>query len=162
MTGACRCELPTKQGGPSKEAQVLGHGLSASTSMANKAGARGDNTPTASTDEPANDAHRSHSSDDDSICSMGLILGRQCREDISGKPDCRPGPNILRVISPCKFCHEVHSWVDCPTPHTLCYEPQQCRMPRWHPNRGLFCGAPLIIFNEEGEPVSFTLGGTRA
>jgi hypothetical protein len=76
MTGTCRCQLSAEQGGPSKEAQVLSHGLSASTSMADQEGARGDITPTVGTDQPADDTHRSHSSDDDSVCSMGLILGR--------------------------------------------------------------------------------------
>jgi hypothetical protein len=64
-------------------------------------------------------------------------------------------------MTPCRFCHEVHSWVDCPTPHALCYEPLDCHVPRWHPHRGLFCGVPLVIFNEEGEAISFTFGGTK-
>jgi hypothetical protein len=162
-TIADRRQLPTEQGSSSVETQVLSHGFSASTSVANQEGAGGDITPAVGTDESTNDAHRSHSSDDDSVCSMGLILGQQRREDISRKPDCRPGPDVLGVTTtPCKYCQEAHSWVDCPTPHILCYEPQLCKVPCWHPYRGLFCGAPLIVFNEEGEPVSFTLGGTRA
>jgi hypothetical protein len=162
MTGACHCQLPAEQGGPSKEAHILSHGLSASTSVADQEGAGGDLAPTVGTDEPADDTHRSHSSDDDSVCSMGLILGGRWREDSGRKPDSGSGSNLLRVTSPCRFCHEAHSWVDCPTPHALCYKPQLCQVPHWHPNRGLFCGAPLIIFNKEGEPISFTLGGTRA
>jgi hypothetical protein len=75
MAGACCCQLPAEQGSASKEAQVLGHGLGASTSVADQEGTRGDPTPTVGTDEPTNDTHRSHSSDDDSVCSMGLILG---------------------------------------------------------------------------------------
>jgi hypothetical protein len=58
------------------EAQVFSHGLSASTSMADQEGARGDIAPAVDADKPTNDTHRSHSSDDDSVCSMGLILGR--------------------------------------------------------------------------------------
>jgi hypothetical protein len=75
MTGACHCQLSAEQGGPSKEAQVFSHGLSASTSVANQEGAGGNIAPAVGTDKPTNDAHRSHSSDDDSVCSMGLILG---------------------------------------------------------------------------------------
>jgi hypothetical protein len=162
MDGACHRQLPAEQGSLSKEAQVFGHGLSASTSVANQEGTGGNIAPAVGTDQPADDTHRSHSSDDDSVCSMGFILGRRWRENISRKPDSRPGPDVLRVMMPCKFCREAHSWVDCPTPHAFCREPQLCRVPRWHPYWGLFCGAPLIIFNEEGEPVSFTVGGTRA
>jgi hypothetical protein len=76
MTGTCRCQLSAEQGGPSQEAQVLGHRFSLVTVMASQDGAGGDHTPTVGTDEPTNDTHRSHSPDDDSICSMGLIVGR--------------------------------------------------------------------------------------
>jgi hypothetical protein len=162
MVGTCHCQLSAEQGGLSKEAQILSHRFSTSTSMADQEGTGGDLAPTVGTDEPTNDTHRAPSSDNDSVCSMGLILGGQWREDSSQEPDGRSGPDLLGVTPPCRFCHEAHSWVDCPAPHALCYEPQLCQVPHWHPNRGLFCGVPLIIFNEEGEAISFTLGGTRA
>jgi hypothetical protein len=133
MIGTCRCRLPAEQGESSKMAQVFGHQFGAPTSLADQDGARGDNTPTIGTDEPANDPHRTHSPDHEGIHAVGLVTSGQWREDCGRKPDSGSGSNLLGIVTPCRFCHEAHSWVDCPTPHTLCYEPSDCQVPCWHP-----------------------------
>jgi hypothetical protein len=45
------------------------------TSVANQDGAGGDIAPAVGADESTDDTHRSFGSDDDSVCSMGFILG---------------------------------------------------------------------------------------
>jgi hypothetical protein len=129
--------------------------------MADQEGAGGDLAPTVGTDKPTNDTHRAHSPNNDGVRAMGLIASGRWGEDCSREPDGGPGSNLFGVMTPCRFCHEAHSWVDCPMPHALCYKPSDCQVPHWHPYRGLFCGAPLVIFNEEGEAVCFTFGGTN-
>jgi hypothetical protein len=130
--------------------------------MADQEGARGNPTPTVGTDEPANDSYRSHSPDNDGLCAVGHVTSGQWGEDHSGEPNSGPGPHVLGVTAPCRFCGEAHSWVDCPTPHTLCFEgPSDYWVPRWHPFRGLYCGVPLYVFNEDSEAISFAFGGTK-
>jgi hypothetical protein len=161
IVGTCRCELSAEQGELSITTQVLSHWLSVPAGLANQDGARGDNTPAVGTDKSTNDSHRAHSANHDGICAVGLVSSGQWGENHGREPDSGSGPDLLRGIAPCRSCHKVHSWVDCPMPHTFCCEPSDCRVPQWHPSWGLFCGVPLILFNEEGEAVSFTFGGTK-
>jgi hypothetical protein len=92
MSSACRCRLSTKQGESSKVAQVLGHQFSAPSSLANQAGARGNNTPTIGTNKSTNDSHRAHSPDYDSVHAVGLKSSGQQGEDHSQEPDGGSGP----------------------------------------------------------------------
>jgi hypothetical protein len=132
--GTCRCELSAEQGESGMTTQVFGHQFGVPTGLANQEGAGGDTTTAVGTDKPIDDSHRAHSADHDGICVMGLIAGRQQGEDHGREPDGGSGPNLLGVTVPCRFCHEAHSWVDCPTPHTFCCEPLDCRVPCWHPS----------------------------
>jgi hypothetical protein len=134
MVGTCRCGLPAEQGELSAMAQVLGHQFSVPVGLANQDGARGDNAPTVGTNESADDSHRTYSPDHDGIHAMGLISGRRWRENCGRELDSGSGPHLLGVVTPCRFCCKAHLWVDCPTPHTLCYEPLDCQVPHWHPS----------------------------